>query len=76
MPSGSRSPRSPHAGPPVYSVCGTCARAHGGVWPAGHLATWSGGRCDACNEETAVCGLNDCAWPTGLPRGWTDTGWD
>ncbi|HEY8613378.1 MAG TPA: hypothetical protein VIL69_19110 [Roseomonas sp.] len=59
----------------IHSACQDCARANGGVWPAGHVATWSGGCCDACGQETAVRGVNDWTWPTGLPCGWIDSGW-
>jgi hypothetical protein len=76
MPDRPQSSRSSKAKRPVYSVCDTCARANGGVWPEGHLATWGVDRCHACGQETAICGVNDWSWPAGLPRGWIDSGWD
>jgi hypothetical protein len=60
----------------VYFVCEACAKANGGVWPEGHLATWCHDTCDACGRIDGVCGVSDWRWTRGLPKDWVDIGWD
>lgn len=45
------------------SVCGACARASGGKWPEGHVATQYEGRCRECDEVKPLTSLSDWSWP-------------
>jgi hypothetical protein len=50
------------------SVCRDCAKAAGGIWPAGHLATQSVGLCRECERERPTCSLSDWSWPGRIGR--------
>ena len=48
----------------INQVCDKCATKLGGIFPDGHLATWSEAVCDVCGEITSVTeprdyGLNE-----------------
>lgn len=54
----------------VSEVCSQCAEEAGGVWPTGHVATMSMGKCDVCYFDRVVCSPGDWNWPNGRPRHW------
>lgn len=46
------------------SICPECAKEQGGVWPDGHVATFSHGTCSVCEQEKTTCAVSDYSWPT------------
>lgn len=60
----------------VSSICRTCAKNNGGVWPNGHLATWSFDTCDNCGKVATICSVSDWNWPKGKPKNWQGNGRD
>jgi hypothetical protein len=44
-------------------ICSECAYKAGGVWPKGHIATFSASECAECKEEKSTCALSDWNWP-------------
>jgi len=49
-------------------ICFECARARGGVWPDGHVATISTGECPACKRKVSLASVGDYDWPKGSQR--------
>lgn len=46
------------------SICADCATDNGAVWPDGHLATSSVGKCGVCgHDDVATCSVSDWNWP-------------
>ena len=57
-------------------ICSDCARALGGTWPDGHLATMHVGVCQCCvawcGAWKAMANVGDWDWPDRKPRGTRD----
>lgn len=45
------------------SICSSCARKNGGVWPKGHVATHWYDACSFCGEERCCCCTTDWSFP-------------
>ena len=43
------------------SICGVCAEERGGVWPEGHIATWSDLPCGYCGDKWSAS-IYDFDW--------------
>lgn len=44
-------------------ICDECAKANGGCWPEGHVATFHNGICSWCRQEKGVTAPNDWGYP-------------
>jgi hypothetical protein len=49
----------------AYSICSSCAKANGAIWPTGHCATHWTGTCQVCGKETGLCDVSDWDWAKG-----------
>jgi len=61
----------------IAYICEDCARAIGGVWPEGHVATIHTGICDVCKKELRLAHVFD--WQLdrqGKPKKMTEATWD
>ena len=47
----------------IGSVCSECAKAHGAVWPEGHVCGWWYLACDVCGETKHCTAPRDWKWP-------------
>ena len=47
----------------LASVCADCAKAHGAVWPEGHVCGWWYQACDVCGETKSCTAPRDWRWP-------------
>ncbi len=47
----------------IGTICGSCAKAKGCIWPEGHMATLHEGLCSYCKKIKAVCSSGDWNWP-------------
>ena len=48
------------------SICDTCAKDKGGIWPKHHIATCWIGTCIVCNEPRGCAHVRDYRWPGGI----------
>ena len=53
-------------------ICTSCARAKGGQWPEGHVATMHAGICEYCGCEKSLTNIGDWDWSDGETRGMRD----